>query len=112
MGKKMIGALLLAGVTAACGHTATQKIGLISVGDLSGRRIPEGPAGRVLEGSDCGFTYSLSTAARNALEGTPYDTLVDSEVTNSTGLFRWSSCIRVRGHGIDSKTLPTEGARP
>jgi hypothetical protein len=106
MGRRISGMLLLASLCAACGHSATQRIGLMSVGDLSGRRIPEGLTGRIVEGSDCGIKNNLSSAVRNALKGTPYDTLIDSEVTDTTGLFIWSSCLNVRGQGIDSKTLP------
>lgn len=99
--------LLLAGLCAACGHTVTQRIGLMSVGDLAGRRIPDGLTGRIVEGSDCGVRNNLASAVQDALEGTPYDTLIDSEVTDTTGFFIWSSCLNVRGQGIDSKTLPT-----
>ena len=109
MNKRILGVLLLAGVSAACGHTATQKVGLMSLGDLRGRSIPDIGAGNVVEGSDCGYSYTLSNATRDAVKGTAYDTLVDVEVTNTTGLFVPSNCIRVRGKGVNSKTLPTGG---
>jgi hypothetical protein len=112
MNKKLIALLSLVWVTAACGHTATHKVGLISLGDLQGKTISGGAsgaggAGVVVEGTDCGYTYSLSNAARDALKGSTNDTLVDVEVTNTTGLLVPSNCIRVKARAIDSKALTT-----
>ena len=69
-------------LAAGCGHVQTSRIGLISFGNLEGRTIPDAPRGPVLCGSDAAqlgwpMDYYLSQAARNALQGTTYDTLVD-----------------------------------
>lgn len=112
MEDRLLEIVLLAGLAAGCGHTATQRIGLMSIGDLDGRLIPAGSKGTVVEGSDCGVRNNLSSAVRDALIGTPYDTLIDSEVTDTTGFFIWSSCLTVRGQGIDSKSLPMAAGVP
>jgi len=106
-------ALLLTTLCYGCGHLNVSKVGLLSVGDLESRTIPSSVNGPVLVGKDAckmgGDPYYLSEAVRNALKGTTYDTLVDAEVTTSTGLFVWSNEIEVKGKGLDSKTLPKDG---
>ncbi len=101
--------LLLVTLVAGCGHTQTHKVGLLSIGDLEGKAIPDVSDAKVLTGSDrCYpffYAYFLSEAVRDALEGTDYDTLVDAEVTNSTGLFVFSNLITVTGTAVNSKTL-------
>ena len=101
--------LALAMVVAGCGHTHVSKIGLVSVGDLEGKVIPANVDGPVLTGEDhCQIgsdPYFLSTAVRDALKGTEYDTLVDVEVETTTGVAVMSNRIIVRGKAINSKTL-------
>lgn len=100
--------LFLVGATAGCGHTATSRVALLSFGELEGKVISPAVVARatVAEGSDCGFRQSLAKATENALKGSPNDTLVDAEVTSSTGLLVLSNCITVRGQAIDSNELP------
>ena len=109
---RIIGMCLLAAICSACGHTVTQRIGLLSLGDLNGRQIPDDIKGQMLAGSDCGYSYSLSNAARDALKESEFDTLIDVEVTNTTGVFVPSNCIEVKGRALNSKILPTSGGRP
>jgi hypothetical protein len=108
-----ITALVAAGGAGGCGHTCTGRIALLSVGDMDGRVIPERAQGPVLSGRDAckaGFDpYYLSEAVRDALKGTQYDTLVDVEVTTTTGLWVWSNAVQVKGVGISSTSLPKEG---
>jgi hypothetical protein len=90
------------------------QVGLMSFADLEGKTIPQEVSGQTLQGKDCskigGDPYSLSEAARNALKGRGYDTLVDVRVENTTGLLVMSNCISVSGIALDSKTLEsTEG---
>jgi len=91
-----------------CGHTASQKVGLMSLGNLEGKIIKSNTDGNVVEGEDCGHSYTLSNAVRAALKEKPYDTIIDADVTNTTGLFVFSNCIKVRGKAIDSKKLAQE----
>lgn len=98
----------------ACGHTMSTQVGLMSFGDLEGKVIPQEVSGQTLHGRDCsrigGDPYSMSEAARNALKGGGYDTLVDVRVENRTALFVFSNCISVTGVALDSKSLEgTEG---
>lgn len=102
---KNIFMFFLVSALAGCGHTASQKVGLMSLGNLEGKTIPSNVAGNVIEGEDCGYSYTLSNAVRDALKEKPYDTLIDADVTNTTGLFVVSNCIKVRGAAIDSKKL-------
>jgi len=114
MTRRLSAVLVAAGVFAGCGHTMTTEIGVMSLGELEGRTLPAEPAGEMLEGQDCsgpgGTPYFLSEAVRDAVKDTEYDTLVDVEVTNTTGVLVFSNCIRVRGRGVNSKKL--EGAQP
>ena len=106
-------ALLLTTLCYGCGHTKVSRIGLLSIGDLESRTIPRTVVGPIVVGKDAcragGDPYYLSQAVRNALKGTPYDTITDAEVTTGTGLFVWSNKIVVKGKGLDSKTLPKAG---
>jgi hypothetical protein len=81
----------------------------MSFGDLEGKAVSDNVEGRVVEGKDCGHTYYLSNATRDALKGTEYDTLINAEVTNTTGLFIWSNCIKVKGKAVNSKKIQKQG---
>ena len=109
--------LMLAGLFLGCGHTQTSTVGLISFGDLEGKTIPDGLEGPILEGSDAAKIggskhYYLSNAARNALSGGQYDTLVDVEVTTKTGFTVPSNKITVRGRALNSNDLESSGENP
>ena len=95
-----------------CGHTLSRRIGLMSFGNLQGKEIPSNGEGNIVEGKDCGYSYNLSNAARDALKGTSFDTLIDVDVTNSTGVLVPSNCLIVRGKALDSTQLADEGATP
>lgn len=107
-------ACLLMLACSGCGSTKVSTVGLISFGDLEGRTIPSNPKGPVLQGTDAAMPfvmrYSLSNAARDALKDTPYDTLVDAEVTAKTGLFVPSNKIIVKGTALNSDELPRTGS--
>ena len=94
---------------AGCGHVKVCHVGLLSNGDLDGKKIPLKVEGPVLAGKDSGARYYLSNAVREALSGTDYDTLVDVEVTSRTGLFVWSNEIEVRGTALDSRKIVKDG---
>jgi hypothetical protein len=103
----------LALIGVGCGHTMTTQVGLMSFGDLEGKEIPPEVSGQFVTGKDCarigGDPYSLSEAARKALKDTSFDTLVDVEVENTTGILVSANCIRVKGTALDSKTLDVSG---
>ena len=101
--------LLISAVSAACGHAVSNKVGLMSFGDLQGKVIPPNAETRIVEGSDCGYGYTLASAARDALKETTYDTLIDVHVTSSTGFLVSSNCLKVRGEALDSKQLSQGG---
>ena len=113
MGKNIYFILLLAIFFIGCGHSETYKVGLASFGELEGKVIPEKVEGTILTGKDCckagSDPYYFSEAVRNALSGTAYDTLLDIDVTSTTGLFVWSNCIKVRGKALDSRALTGSG---
>ena len=115
MVKKCCFIILLAVFLIGCGHTQSFKVGLMSFGELEGKAIPESIDGNILEGKDCAtpgrHSYYLSDAVRDALKQTDYDTLVDAEVTSTTGLSVLSNCISVKGNALNSKTLTTSGGR-
>jgi hypothetical protein len=75
--------------------------------------IPEDATGTILEGEDCskvgGDPYTLAEAVRDAVSDSSYDTLIDVEVTNTTGLLVWSNCLRVRGKALRSESLDGPG---
>ena len=107
--------LLTAGLVLALGcarASSTSRIGLLSDGDLEGKRLAGLERGPVLEGSQChaivrGIT--LSDAFRDAIEGTDFDTLVDVQVENRSNGFSfafWDNCVTIRGHGVRSADLP------
>ncbi|MBI4683325.1 MAG: hypothetical protein HY757_09540 [Nitrospirae bacterium] len=81
----------------------------MSFGNLEGKVIPEDIKGDILEGEDCGGRYYLSNAVRDALRQKDFDTLIDVEVTNTTGLFVPANCIQVKGKAINSKILSVSG---
>lgn len=94
-----------------CGHEQVNKVGLMSFGNLEGKAIPEINNTLIVTGQDCGGQYYLSNAVRNALKDTDFDTLLNSEVTNTTGLFVFSNCITVKGTPFNSKTLSIAGGK-
>ena len=101
--------LLLALALMGCGHTQTTKVGLMSFGDLEGKSLPVDDVTSVFSGKACGHSYHLSDAVRDALKGTDYDTLIDAEVVNETGLFVWTNCILVSGNALNSKAIAASG---
>ena len=101
--------LLLATLSVGCGHTLVSKVGLLSVGELQGKQIPVTIDGPIVQGEDCGAQYFLSKAVRAALNGTQYDTIVDAEITSTTGPYVGSNCVAVKGKAISSGTLTTVG---
>ncbi len=113
MGKSFYSILLLSIFFIGCGHSETYKIGLVSLGELEGKVIPENVEGSILTGKDCckagSDPYYLSEAVRNAISGTEYDTLIDIDVTSTTGFFVWSNCIQVRGKALNSRALTDSG---
>ncbi|AOP36147.1 hypothetical protein A0128_17095 [Leptospira tipperaryensis] len=91
--------------------STTQKIYLLSYENLDGKRIPENIqslAGEKKEGKDCGFSYSLAGAFKNAVANTDYDTIIEAEVTHTTGPFAPMHCILVKGFAMNSNTIPKE----
>jgi len=101
--------LLLAALFIGCGHSKSQKIGLMSFGNLEGKTIPDNVKGKILKGKDCGHTYYLSKAVREALKETEYDTFINAEVTNKTSILVPLNCIEVKGKAINSKKLSNAG---
>ena len=106
-------ALAIAVLGSGCGHTKVSQVGLMSTGDLESRIIPRDVGGPMLEGKTAAkpgkLAYYLSDAVRDAVKGTPYDTLVDAEVTTTTGLLVWNNQLAVKGRGVKSADLPKEG---
>lgn len=106
-------ALAIAALCSGCGHTKVSQVGLLSTGDLESRIIPRDVSGPMLEGKTAAkpgkLAYYLSDAVRDAVKGTPYDTLVDAEVTSTTGAFVWNNHLAVKGKGVKSADLPKEG---
>lgn len=102
--------VLLASLVALClafaGCAHTSRVALLSDGNLEGKHMTGAPAGRTLEGEDCGGAYYLANAFRDAIEGTDYDTLVDVEVTSTAGLTPFNQCLKVKGRGAKSADLP------
>ncbi|MBM9501018.1 hypothetical protein JWG44_12225 [Leptospira sp. 201903071] len=91
--------------------STTQKIHLLSQGNLEGKKIPEdirSLAGEIKEGKDCGFYYSLAKAFENAITNTKYDTILDAEVTHTTGPFAPMHCILIKGFALNSNTISKE----
>ena len=106
-------ALAIAALGSGCGHTKVSQVGLLSTGDLESRIIPRDVGGPMLEGKTAAkpgkLAYYLSDAVRDAVKGTPYDTLVDAEVTTTTGLLVWNNKLAVKGKGVKSTDLPKDG---
>ncbi|MBM9579364.1 hypothetical protein JWG45_19655 [Leptospira sp. 201903070] len=89
--------------------STTQKIHLLSQGNLEGKKIPENLqnlSGEIKEGKDCGFYYSLAKAFENAIANTKYDTILEAEVTHTTGPFAPMHCIFIKGFALNSDTIP------
>ncbi|RHX88183.1 hypothetical protein [Leptospira stimsonii] len=94
--------------------STTQKVYLLSYGNLEGKKIPEGvqnPAGEIREGKDCGFYYSLAKAFENAILNTKYDTILDAEVTHTTGPFAPMHCVLIKGLAVNSGNFFSENER-
>jgi len=113
MNKSALASMSFWTILIGCGHTLSHHVGLVSFGDLEGKVIPGGVDGELLDGEDCckvgSDPYSLAEAVRNAMKNTDYDTLVDVEVTNTTGLFVASNCIKVSGKALKSESLSDSG---
>ena len=97
-------------LVAACGAVSVQQVGILSVGNLDGRVVPEVVQGDRVAGRDCsqiaGDAHSLAKATRNALEGSDADTLVEATVTVETGVLVMSNCIEVQGTAVRSDSFP------
>ncbi len=106
--------LAISACLVGCGHVQSSKVSLLSFGDLEGKSIPASVAGPTVSGTASssfgGRSYYLSDAVRSALKGTPYDTIVDAEVTTRTGVFVGSNEVEVKGTALNSKALTTEGS--
>ncbi|TGK33438.1 hypothetical protein EHQ12_11335 [Leptospira gomenensis] len=89
--------------------SSVQKVYLLSYGDWEGKTIPEvaslATLGEFKSGEDCGIKHSLSRAFANALENSGYDTILDAEVTHSTGVWVPFNCVSVRGLAIQSQKI-------
>lgn len=101
--------LLLGLALTGCGHAQTTKIGLMSFGNLEGKTISDSISGQRLSGKACGHNYRLSDAVRDALKDTEFDTLINVDVTNETGLFVWNNCLMVSGNALNSKSIVASG---
>lgn len=99
-------AMLMLGCAAVVGCAHSSHVALLSDGDLTGKRLTGAPHERLLQGEDCGMSYYLANAFRNAIEGTGYDTLVAVEVTSTSGLTPFNQCLKVKGWGVRSADLP------
>lgn len=97
--------VLLVLLCIGCGHMKVQNVGLISLGNIEGKSLPNKIEGPVLTGTSAGHQYFLSNAVRDALKDSEYDTLVDVEIKTETGLFIWSNKIIVAGTALNSETL-------
>lgn len=93
-------------VVASAGCTQVSRLAILSDGDLSGRQLSGVPRTQQREGEDCGGSYYLANATRNALRGSGYDTLVDVEVTSTAGIVPFQQCIKVKGWAVRSSDLP------
>lgn len=140
--KRWIVLILLSTGFAAC--STTEKVYLLSYGNLKGKKMPEDTrilSGEIAEGKDCGITFSLAKAFENALiqkqteqrsdtmekrnvdstkrsDGggydealAKYDTILNAEVTHTTGMFPPLNCIKVKGFAVNSKEIKLEGER-
>jgi len=100
--------VMLSALITGCGHTNVSRVGLLSIGDLDNRVIPENVEGPTLSGrsglpTNSGL-YHLADAVYRALDGTGYDTLVDVEVTSRTGWIPLNA-VEVSGTGVNSTDL-------
>jgi len=104
--------LFLAAICIGCGHTQSFNVGLMSFGNLEGKTIPDKVAESVsVNGESCSHGHLLSDAVRDALKQTQHDTIIDAEVTTTTGFFIWSNCISVKGSAFSSSALPAIGGK-
>jgi len=97
-----------------CGHTQVCRVGMISLGNLEGKAIPNNPNGPIVEGRDAAKPFStsyyyLSNAVRDALKNSEYDTIVNVKITTKTGLFVRSNKIIVKGTALNSNLLEKTG---
>ncbi|WP_243394778.1 hypothetical protein [Leptospira adleri] len=94
--------------------STTQKVYLLSYGNLEGKKIPEDVrnfTGEIREGKDCGFYYSLAKAFENTILNTKYDTILDAEVTHTTGPFAPMHCVLIKGFAVNSGNFLPENGR-
>ena len=87
-------------IASACSHVG--RLALLSNGDLDGKDLTTLSSGPILQGKDCFNDHYLSRAFADAVQDTTYDTLVDVEVTTTTGVFVWNNCIQIKGKGAES----------
>ncbi|TGM07308.1 hypothetical protein EHQ76_04470 [Leptospira barantonii] len=93
--------------------STTENVYLLSYGNLKGKKIPEDIRtlrGEISEGKDCGISFSLAKAFENALIQTErkYDTILNAEVTHTTGMFPPLNCIKIKGFALNSDQIKTE----
>ncbi|TGK06601.1 hypothetical protein EHO59_00210 [Leptospira semungkisensis] len=108
--KKLTLLALFAVVAISC--STTQRVSVLSFGNLEGKQIPDSTeklTGGSVEGENCGFAYSLALAVHQALQKLPQaDTLLNADVTHKTGIFVVSNCISVKGFATNSANLKEE----
>lgn len=90
-------------VLMSCGHTMTRQVGMMSAGDIEGKLIPKDAKGKLVQGKSCGYEHYLSSAFRDALKETQYDTILNATVTTETGLLVASNCLTISGEAFDSR---------
>ncbi|WP_165783054.1 hypothetical protein [Leptospira kmetyi] len=109
--KEFFGFILISIWITAC--STTENVYLLSYGNLKGKKIPEDIRtlrGEISEGKDCGISFSLAKAFENALIQTErkYDTILNAEVTHTTGMFPPLNCIKIKGFAWNSDQIKTE----
>ncbi|PJZ59334.1 hypothetical protein CH367_01210 [Leptospira barantonii] len=107
--------------------STTENVYLLSYGNLKGKKIPDDIRtlqGEISEGEDCGISFSLAKAFENSLVqkrierksvskenadvGVKYDTILNAEVTHTTGMFPPLNCIKIKGFALNSDQIKTE----
>lgn len=105
MNKIVNGIGIVVASIALSGCLTSSRIGLISNGDLEGKTFEGVKQGPELTGESCGHTHSLSAAFSNAINGTEYDTMINSEVETRSGVFVFDNCLKISGYGVKSQEL-------
>jgi len=108
--RKCVPVVCMMAVSSSVACAYTSHLGLLSDGDLRGRIMDGSMAEQVLDGESCGPYSYLASAFRDAIADTEFDTLIDVEVTSTTGIFVISNCLRVSGRGLRSADLPLASA--